>query len=180
MPGSDRIVGHSEEAALGCGRRFYSREVPVTSTGVRTRATSALYRRSRTTDPRAIAQDRGCGAGHTSTKNHLPQHFARLAAPLRASAPEHVRPPCYRRDGKISSALLSRARPTPSSQPSATFLYMTLAPRPTRQPTSWRRNAMYNIDTNNFTRSWLHSLKQPSTPPLCTIVHKSAQSRTIQ
>ena len=148
---------------------------------VNRRPVNAPFGRSRTTEHRATEEDRGCGSLPVPPrlKKGYPSLFFTLQPQSTIPYPGHVRPPCYRRDGKISSALLSRARLYPRSSQPSDALNMTLAPRQTRQPTSSRRITMYRIHIKSFTGNWLCSAKNPSAVPTPPPMPKSAQSRPI-
>src|ERR1035438_8982728 len=57
---------------------------------------------------------------------------------------------------------------------------MIFAPRQPRHLRSGRRVTLQRIDSNNFTRNWLRSYKNTSSPPPCTTLPNSAQSCPVR
>src|ERR1035441_6891329 len=70
--------------------------------------------------------------------------------------------------------------PDPAKQ-APTFLFsMIFAPRQPRHLRSGRRVTLQRMDSNNFTRNWLRSYKNTSSPPPCTTLPNSAQSCLVR
>ena len=90
--------------------------------------------------------------------------------------------PCYRRDGKISLAYRATRDITPIqlNKRQHFSLSMIFAPRQPRHLRSGRRVTLQRIDSNNFTRNWVRSYKNTSSPPPCTTLPNSAQSCLVR